>query len=154
MTSFKALEQSGWTKKASAYDEHFAMMADQAIEPILDCVGDVARRDVLDICCGTGNLVRAVAARGGRVTGIDFAPTRSRSPARRLLGPTFRSATRRRSSFQIKASTLPCAPSVCGICPSRMWRWKRQRVSSRQTAYTHTQPGCCRSKVGICLISS
>ncbi len=23
MTSFKALEQSGWTKKASAYDEHF-----------------------------------------------------------------------------------------------------------------------------------
>jgi predicted RNA methylase len=61
MTSFKALEQSGWTKKASAYDEHFAMIADQAIEPILDCVGDVARRDVLDICCGTGNLVRAVA---------------------------------------------------------------------------------------------
>ena len=75
MTSFKALEQSGWTEKASAYDEHFATIADQAIEPILDSVGEIAGCYVLDICCGTGNLARAVAARGGRVTGIDFAPT-------------------------------------------------------------------------------
>jgi len=74
-TTFKALEQSGWTQKASAYDEHFAKIADQAIEPILNSVGDVARRDVLDICCGTGTLAGAFAARGGRVTGIDFAPT-------------------------------------------------------------------------------
>jgi ubiquinone/menaquinone biosynthesis C-methylase UbiE len=89
MTSFKALEQSGWTKKASAYDEHFAMIADQAIEPILDCVGDVARRDVLDICCGTGNLVRAVAARGGRVTGIDFAPTMIEIARSKVAGADF-----------------------------------------------------------------
>ena len=75
MTTFKAIEQSGWTQKASAYDEHFATIADQAIEPILESVGDVERRDVLDICCGTGNLARAVVARGGRVTGIDFGPT-------------------------------------------------------------------------------
>ena len=59
-TTFKALEQSGWTQKASAYDEHFAKIADQAIEPILNSVGDVARRDVLDICCGTGTLAGAL----------------------------------------------------------------------------------------------
>jgi ubiquinone/menaquinone biosynthesis C-methylase UbiE len=75
MTIFKALEQSGWTEKAAAYDGHFAMIVDQAIEPILESVGDVAGREVLDICCGTGNLARAAVARGGRVTGIDFAPT-------------------------------------------------------------------------------
>jgi ubiquinone/menaquinone biosynthesis C-methylase UbiE len=75
MATFKALEQSGWTTKAAAYDEHFAAVTDQAIEPILDTVGDVAKREVLDICCGTGNLAAAVAARGGRCTGVDFAPT-------------------------------------------------------------------------------
>jgi len=60
MTTFKALEQSGWTEKASAYDEHFATIADQAIEAILNSVGDVAKRDVLDICCGTGHLAGEV----------------------------------------------------------------------------------------------
>jgi ubiquinone/menaquinone biosynthesis C-methylase UbiE len=75
MVTFKSLEQSGWTQKASAYDEYFAPIADQAIDPILDTVGDVAGRDVLDICCGTGNLAAAVAARGGNVVGVDFAPT-------------------------------------------------------------------------------
>ena len=76
MATFKTLEQSGWTTKAGAYDEHFAAVTDQAIEPILDTVGDVAKREVLDICCGTGNLAAAAAARGGRVTGVDFAPTK------------------------------------------------------------------------------
>jgi ubiquinone/menaquinone biosynthesis C-methylase UbiE len=89
MTSFKALEQSGWTQKASAYDAHFATIADQAIEPILDSVGDIARRNVLDICCGTGNLARAVAARGGRVTGIDFAPTMIEITRSKVAGVNF-----------------------------------------------------------------
>ncbi len=51
MATFKSLEQSGWTQKASAYDEHFATITDQAIAPILDSVGDIAGLDVLDICC-------------------------------------------------------------------------------------------------------
>ena len=89
MTTFKALEQSGWTEKASAYDGHFAIIVDQAIEPILESVGDVAGRCVLDICCGTGNLVRAVAARGGRVTGIDFAPTMIEIARSKVAGADF-----------------------------------------------------------------
>ncbi|MGB9141496.1 MAG: methyltransferase domain-containing protein [Aestuariivirga sp.] len=89
MTSFKDLEQSGWTQKASAYDAHFAAIADQAIEPILDSVGDVAGRDVLDICCGTGHLAGAVAARGGRVTGIDFAPTMIEIARLKVAGANF-----------------------------------------------------------------
>lgn len=89
MTSFKALEQSGWTQKASAYDAHFATIADQAIEPMLDSVGDVSGRDVLDICCGTGHLAGAVAARGGRVTGIDFAPTMIEIARSKVAGANF-----------------------------------------------------------------
>jgi len=53
MVAFKSLEQSGWTAKAAAYDQYFATIADQAIDPILDSIGDVAGRDVLDVCCGT-----------------------------------------------------------------------------------------------------
>jgi ubiquinone/menaquinone biosynthesis C-methylase UbiE len=75
MTTFKDLEQSGWTNKALAYDHHFALVADQAIDAILSGVGDVAGLELLDICCGTGNLAAAAAVRGARVTAIDFAPT-------------------------------------------------------------------------------
>ena len=89
MTTFKALEQSGWTEKASAYDEHFATIADQAIEAILNSVGDVAKRDVLDICCGTGNLAGEVLARGGRVTAIDFAPTMIEIARSKFAGADF-----------------------------------------------------------------
>jgi SAM-dependent methyltransferase len=75
MATFKGLEQSGWTEKAAAYDDHFAAIADQAIEPILSSIGEVAGRPLLDICCGTGNLAAAAAARGAQVMAIDFAPT-------------------------------------------------------------------------------
>jgi SAM-dependent methyltransferase len=75
MATFKDLEQSGWTSKASAYDQHFAPVADQAMDAILDRVGEVAGLELLDICCGTGNLAAAAATRGAHVTAIDFAPT-------------------------------------------------------------------------------
>jgi len=83
------LNNPAWTEKASAYDEHFATIADQAIGPILDSVGDVARRDVLDICCGTGNLAGEVLARGGRVTAIDFAPTMIEIARSKFAGANF-----------------------------------------------------------------
>ena len=75
MATFKSLEQSGWIEKASAYDAHFAAITDQANGPILESAGDVDGCDVLDICCGTGNLAAAALTRGARVTAIDFAPT-------------------------------------------------------------------------------
>lgn len=90
MATFKSLEQSGWTNKASAYDEYFAAIADQAIGPILDSVGDLIGREVLDICCGTGNLAAAAAARGARVTGVDFAPTMIEIARSKFAGAEFR----------------------------------------------------------------
>ncbi len=75
MATFKSLEQSGWIEKASAYDAHFAAITDQANWSILESAGNVDGCDVLDICCGTGNLAAAALTRGARVTAIDFAPT-------------------------------------------------------------------------------
>jgi ubiquinone/menaquinone biosynthesis C-methylase UbiE len=89
MPTFKTLEQFAWQQKASAYDEHFATIADQAINPILDTVGDVAALDVVDICCGTGNLAAAAAARGARVTGLDFTPTMIEIARSKVAGVNF-----------------------------------------------------------------
>lgn len=41
---------------------------------LLDLLGDLAGRRVLDAGCGEGYLARALAARGARVTGIDLSP--------------------------------------------------------------------------------
>jgi len=73
MASFKELEHQGWAKKARFYDDHFAGVTRQAIEPILEGLGDVSRCRLIDICCGTGDLAEAAAQRGAQVTGVDFA---------------------------------------------------------------------------------
>ena len=60
---------------AAAYDDHFASVTDQAIGPALDLIDHIVGTELLDICCGTGNLVSAARKRGANVTGVDFAPT-------------------------------------------------------------------------------
>jgi len=72
--SFKDLEQQGWTARADSYDP-FAGITAQAVPTILDRLGDIAGRDVLDICSGPGHLAGAAARRAARVTDVDFAPT-------------------------------------------------------------------------------
>src|SRR5215207_3818565 len=56
---------------------------------LLDLLGDVSDRVVLDAGCGEGYLTRILAARGARVTGIDLSPrlitlARARDPGRRI----------------------------------------------------------------------
>ena len=69
-----------WDAYAEAYARAVAQreQADPAHAPLvsrlLECLGDVADRDVLDACCGEGFLARILAARGAQVTGIDLSP--------------------------------------------------------------------------------
>lgn len=75
-STYKELEQSGWRRKANAYDEWFATITRQAIEPTLDALGDhFAGTKLLDICTGTGHLAGAAAKRGALAEGLDFADT-------------------------------------------------------------------------------
>ncbi|EAV41176.1 UbiE/COQ5 methyltransferase [Stappia aggregata IAM 12614] len=73
MTSFREKEHQGWAEKAPFYDEHFAGVTRQAIGPILEGLGDISGRNLLDICCGTGDLAEAATQKGAHVTGVDFA---------------------------------------------------------------------------------
>jgi SAM-dependent methyltransferase len=74
--TFKDLEQIGWAERANVYDDWFATITRQAIEPMLTALGgDYSGKRLLDICTGTGHLAAEAAARGAIVEGIDFADT-------------------------------------------------------------------------------
>lgn len=72
---FKDLERAGWTARAGAYDAWFARITSEAISPMLDRLGELDGRSLLDVSCGTGHIAGAAAARGARAVGIDFAET-------------------------------------------------------------------------------
>lgn len=73
--SFKDLEHAGWSAKADAYDSFFGKITDQAIESVLDALGNLQGKRLLDVACGTGRLTGAAAAQGAEAEGIDFAAT-------------------------------------------------------------------------------
>lgn len=51
-----------------------SVAGDPLLQRLLDLLGDVAGRRVLDAACGDGYLARVLAARGARVTGMDLGP--------------------------------------------------------------------------------
>jgi ubiquinone/menaquinone biosynthesis C-methylase UbiE len=73
--TFRDLEQEGWTNKASDWDGWLAQVTSQAINPILDSLGDLNGKRLLDVACGTGHLSGAALERGAICEGVDFAPT-------------------------------------------------------------------------------
>ena len=72
---FKELEHAGWRDKASAYDDVFANITRQAIDPILQSIGDLSGRRFLEVACGTGHLAGEASKRGAKAEGVDFADT-------------------------------------------------------------------------------
>ncbi len=63
--TFKQLEQAGWAARAEAYDDWFATISNQAVDPLLDLIcDDYAGKTLLDVCTGTGHLAAAANERG------------------------------------------------------------------------------------------
>jgi SAM-dependent methyltransferase len=74
--TYKDLEHAGWSARSDAYDDWFARITRQSIEPMLDAITpDYEGARLLDICTGTGHLAAAAARRGAMVEGLDFAET-------------------------------------------------------------------------------
>lgn len=71
---FREAELDGWTQRAVGYDAHFTAITNQLSVPLERSLATVAGREILDVCCGPGHLTAALADRGGKLTGIDFAP--------------------------------------------------------------------------------
>lgn len=70
--TFKELERVGWQDKAAAYDDLFAPISRQAIGPLLDNLGNLTGKHLLDIACGTGHVAGEATRRGALAEGIDF----------------------------------------------------------------------------------
>jgi ubiquinone/menaquinone biosynthesis C-methylase UbiE len=73
--SFREIELESWTGLAGEYDVLFSSISRQAIDPVLDSLGSLSGRRLLDMASGTGHLVAAAAKRGAISQGIDFAET-------------------------------------------------------------------------------
>lgn len=69
---FHELEHESWEQRAEYYDTLFGDVTIQAIEDILDGLGPLAGRMLLDVACGTGHLVAGATNQGAHCTGIDF----------------------------------------------------------------------------------
>lgn len=69
---FARLEVDGWSDEglADTYVNRFSKATDMAVAPMLACLEPGC--DMLDLCCGQGNLSAAAHAAGFWVTGLDF----------------------------------------------------------------------------------
>ena len=74
-SSFRDLEQQGWTSKASEYGAWIGGITSGAIEAVLNAAGVVKGTRLLDVACGPGYGAGRAAARGANAIGLDFAPT-------------------------------------------------------------------------------
>jgi SAM-dependent methyltransferase len=72
--TFAEYEREGWDRNAAGYDEFDLPLTDQAFTPLLDSIGDLSGRRVLELASGTGHLAARAVAKGATVVGIDAAP--------------------------------------------------------------------------------
>lgn len=69
---FGAIEKAAWERKAAAYSEEFAIVTRQANAVVLDAVGPVSKRSLIDMCCGDGRFVADAVRSGADAIGGDF----------------------------------------------------------------------------------
>lgn len=71
---FSKLEYEGWQRVADQYNDHWAHLTRQFIEPLLNAAGVSKGKKVLDVACGTGIVSDEIMTRQASPVGIDFAP--------------------------------------------------------------------------------
>src|SRR5438132_12844253 len=70
--AFHAFEHAGWELVPRQYDESFAALTVQSIEPLLEATEVRDGLRVLDVATGPGYAAAAAARRGANVVGLDF----------------------------------------------------------------------------------
>ena len=87
--TFAQLERDGWQRNAADYDAVDLPATRQAFGPLLDSLGDLRGRHVLELAFGTGHLAAEALARGATVVGVDVAPAMVALARQRVPGASF-----------------------------------------------------------------
>jgi SAM-dependent methyltransferase len=74
VATFQRFEREGWDRVAHLYDDVWAPLTTQFVEPLLEAAAVEAGQRVLDLACGPGYLAAAAAARGAAVLAVDLSP--------------------------------------------------------------------------------
>lgn len=69
---FSKLEHDTWTQVTDLYDNSWANLTKQFIEPLLDASGIQPGMKVLDVACGPGYVSKAIHSRNAIPIGVDF----------------------------------------------------------------------------------
>ncbi len=87
--TFSQIERDGWQRNAVDYDAVDLPATRQAFKPLLDSLGDLAGRRLLEVAFGTGHLAAEALARGATVVGVDVAPAMVALARQRVPGASF-----------------------------------------------------------------
>jgi SAM-dependent methyltransferase len=87
--TFAKFERDGWQRNAGDYDAIDLPATRQAFAPLLDSLGDLRGRHVLELASGTGHLAAETLARGATVVGVDVAPAMVSLARQHVPGATF-----------------------------------------------------------------
>ncbi|WP_193369874.1 class I SAM-dependent methyltransferase [Pelagibius marinus] len=81
---FGERERKGWADDSVAenYVTRFGPITDRIAEQLVSVVAPGPGRDILDLCCGQGNLTARLTESGAKVEGLDFSPTMLEKAAR------------------------------------------------------------------------
>ena len=69
---FSTFEHMGWQRVAHHYNDSFASLTMQAVEPLLQATSVRSGMDVLDVATGRGDVAALAAEKGAHVIGLDF----------------------------------------------------------------------------------
>jgi ubiquinone/menaquinone biosynthesis C-methylase UbiE len=69
---FSKLEHEGWSRVTELYDQSWANLTKQFIEPLLDAVKIQRGEKVLDVACGPGYASQAIYLKNAIPIGVDF----------------------------------------------------------------------------------
>ena len=110
------MEKAGWSdvSRARAYVELFASASDQAIPFLIDAVDARRPLRVLDLCCGQGNVTRALVDAGCEVIGADFSKAMLEIAAKQVPSATFVEADAQDLPFE--GEEFDAVVSNLGIC--------------------------------------
>jgi ubiquinone/menaquinone biosynthesis C-methylase UbiE len=87
---FHDFEQAGWEAVAGKYNDSWAWVTTQSIEPLLNAASVREGTRVLDVACGPGYVSGTACARGAIATGIDFSAAMILEAQHRYPGVDFR----------------------------------------------------------------